>query len=130
MTTTNETTKEAPVLTRDDVLNAMLAVGIEFKLPEGDDEGWIMFPPYLRYVDYLNHCEMDPRLMFYAISPAGFHLGPHDLVDTLFAHGASPFMILFFSPRVRRFTYLITLSVWLRVCGHPVKVSAHTTHGS
>lgn len=83
------------MLTRDDVLNAMLAVGIEFKLPEGDDEGWIMFPPYLRYVDYLNHCEMDPRLMFYAISPAGFGIGTaeHDKSFPLVAYQEPEMMV-------------------------------------
>lgn len=70
--TTNETTTG---FTRDDALKAMLAVGIEFSLPKGDDDGWIMFPPYLRYVDYLNHCEMDPRLMLYPTTPEGFGIG-------------------------------------------------------
>ena len=93
MTTTNETT--TPRFTRDDALKAMLAVGIEFSLPKGDDEGWIMFPPYLRYVDYLNHCEMDPRLMLYSTTPEGFGIGTaeHDKSFPLVAYQEPEMMV-------------------------------------
>lgn len=81
--------------TREAVLKAMLQTGIEIKMPTEDEDGWIMFPPYLRYIDYLNRSEMDPRLMLYTTHPAGFGIdaGEHSRSFPLVAYHEPEMMI-------------------------------------